>query len=181
MKVKKTNIDGLLIIDPSVFEDERGYFFESYNENTFITAGIKTRFVQDNQSRSSYGVIRGLHMQVAPYAQAKLIRVLEGTIIDVAVDVRKGSPTFGKWFSLEISAENRLQVLIPKGFCHGFSVISETATVFYKCDEFYHPESETGIRYNDPGLNINWQIPSNMIKVSDKDNTLPLLNEQFNT
>lgn len=179
MNIKTTEIEGLLIVEPSVFEDHRGYFFESYNENRFFDAGIRNRFVQDNQSKSSYGVIRGLHMQEEPYSQAKLIRVFEGAIFDVAVDLRPGSSTFGKWFGLEISGMNRLQMLVPKGCFHGFSVLSETATVFYKCDEFYHKESETGIRYNDPDLKIDWHLPLNKINVSEKDRILPFLSERM--
>ena len=177
MNIKKTNIDGLVIIEPRVFGDARGYFFESYNEADFHAAGINTRFVQDNQSKSSYGVLRGLHLQRLPYAQAKLIRVLQGTIFDVAVDVRKKSPTYGEWFGIELSAENNLQLLIPKGFAHGFSVLSETAVVFYKCDALYHPESESGIIYNDPALAIDWKLPSDKILVSEKDSRLGTLND----
>jgi dTDP-4-dehydrorhamnose 3,5-epimerase len=177
MNTRTSNIDGLLIIEPKVFEDERGYFYESYNEKSFQNSGITQRFVQDNQSKSSYGVVRGLHMQTAPHAQTKLIRVLEGTIYDVAVDVRPGSPTFGMWFGLEISAENRIQLLIPKGCCHGFSVLSSTATVLYKCDDFYFPETETGIRFNDPELQIDWKIPHDKIVVSEKDKLLPLFRD----
>lgn len=175
MKIRKTDIEGLIIIEPSVFEDKRGYFYESYNETSYHAAGITNRFVQDNQSKSSYGVIRGLHMQVEPYAQAKLIRVIEGSVFDVALDVRKGSPTYGKWFGLELSAENKLQMLVPKGCCHGFSVVSETATVFYKCDEFYKPGSEAGINFDDPDLAIDWRIPAEKAIVSEKDLALPFL------
>ncbi len=177
MKITQTNIHGLLIIEPSVFEDKRGYFFESYNEQNFSDAGIEYRFIQDNQSMSSYGVIRGLHMQKPPHSQAKLIRVIGGSVFDVAVDIRKGSATFGEWFGMELSAENRLQMLVPKGCCHGFSVLTETATVFYKCDDFYHPETETGIRYNDPDLAIDWKIPVDKINVSEKDLKLPFLKD----
>jgi len=177
MRISKSNIEGLLIIEPAVFQDKRGYFFESYNEKVFHYEGIKHPFVQDNQSKSSYGTIRGLHMQKAPYEQTKLIRVLDGKILDVAVDLRKNSPTYKQWYSLEISEENKLQLLIPKGFCHGFSVLSESATVFYKCDELYNPESEAGIRYNDHDLNIDWKVPAKDILVSDKDSSLPSLSE----
>jgi len=177
MEVQKTDIDGLLVIRPKVFEDSRGYFFESYNEKLFREAGVDTRFVQDNQSRSSYGVIRGLHMQKEPHAQAKLLRVLEGAIYDVAVDMRQGSPTFGKWYGLEITSANHIQLLIPAGFCHGFSVVSEKATVLYKCDALYHPESEAGIRYNDPELGIDWKIPADQVSVSEKDSKLPYLKD----
>ncbi|WP_315816865.1 dTDP-4-dehydrorhamnose 3,5-epimerase [Paraflavitalea speifideaquila] len=140
----ETGFSGLFVFEPVVFEDSRGYFYESYNEHTYLKQGISTRFVQDNQSSSSYGVIRGLHYQLAPYAQTKLVRVLKGLIIDVAVDIRKGSPTFGKVYALELSAENRKQLYIPAGFAHGFSVLSETAEVLYKCDAFYNKENEGG-------------------------------------
>jgi len=171
-----TTIPGLIIIDPLVFEDSRGYFFESYNARLFAENHIAAEFVQDNQSRSSYGVIRGLHYQLPPYAQSKLIRVFIGAIMDVVVDLRTGSPTFGESFSLELSAENRKQLFIPKGFAHGFSVLSETAEVMYKCDEYYYKESESGIRYDDPQLAIDWQIPADKAVVSDKDKMLPLFN-----
>lgn len=177
MKVIETSLEGVLVLEPTVFEDKRGYFFESYNETKYNDAGIMNRWVQDNQSKSGYGVIRGLHMQNDPFAQAKLIRVLEGSIFDVAVDMRKDSPTFGKWYGHEISAENRIQLLIPRGFCHGFSVTSETATVLYKCDEVYHPEAESGIRFDDPDLNIDWKIPAEAVSVSDKDKKLPFLKD----
>lgn len=180
MQTRTNEIEGLIVIEPRVFEDPRGYFFESYNEEAYQKAGITSHFVQDNQSSSAYGVVRGLHMQKAPHAQAKLVRVLKGAIYDVAVDVRPDSPTFGRWYGLEISAENRLQLFIPHGFCHGFSVISEQATVLYKCDAFYHPGSEAGIIYNDPQLAIDWKIPADKIIVSDKDAKLPLLNDLKN-
>jgi dTDP-4-dehydrorhamnose 3,5-epimerase len=169
MPLIKTDFPGLLIFEPKVFEDDRGYFFESYNERVFTTEAIEIKFVQDNQAKSSYGVIRGLHYQLNPYAQTKLIRVLSGTILDVAVDIRKGSPTYGKVFTLELSAESKKQLLIPKGFAHGYSVLSETAEVFYKCNEFYHKECEGGIMYNDATLNINWQIPADKAIISEKD------------
>lgn len=170
-----TDFPGLLVFEPKIFEDSRGYFFESYNENTFAANGVTIKFVQDNQAQSSYGVIRGLHYQLGPYAQTKLIRVLSGSIIDVAVDIRKSSPTYGKAFALELSAANKKQLLIPKGFAHGYSVISETAEVFYKCDEFYHKESEGGIMYNDAALNIDWQIPAEKATISEKDMNHPNL------
>jgi dTDP-4-dehydrorhamnose 3,5-epimerase len=173
MPFLKTEIADLMIFEPRVFEDSRGYFFEAYNEETFRQHGMEMKFVQDNQSRSSYGVIRGLHYQLAPFAQAKLIRVLEGRILDVALDIRKGSPTFGHHFSLELSAENRKQLLVPEGFAHGFSVLSETATVLYKCNRFYHKESEGGILHNDPSLRIDWKIEKGKEIVSDKDAQLP--------
>ncbi len=175
MNIIKTEIPGLVVIEPKVFEDNRGYFFESYHEEKLSQHGIKTRFVQDNQSKSLYGVIRGLHFQAEPYAQTKLIRVLEGKIYDVAVDVRKGSPTFGKWFGIELSGENKKQFYVPKGFAHGFSVMSETAVILYKCDNLYNPASEGGILYNDPDLGIDWKVEPAKAVLSDKDKVLPLL------
>ena len=169
MKVIETGFADLLLIEPKIFGDSRGYFFESYNEKIFAENGIEIKFVQDNQSMSSYGVIRGLHFQKDPHAQTKLIRVLSGSILDVAVDLRKGSHTYGKHFSVELSAENKRQLLVPKGFAHGFSVLSETADVLYKCDVFYNKASEAGILYNDPSLNIDWRIPTGKAIVSDKD------------
>ena len=169
MPFEKTEFPDLLIFKPKVFADSRGYFFESYNENTCTAEGVNIKFVQDNQASSQYGVIRGLHYQLAPYAQTKFIRVLSGKILDVVVDLRKGSPSFGKSFSLELSAENHLQLLVPKGFAHGYSVLSETAEVFYKCDEFYNKENEAGLLFNDPTLNIDWQIPSGKEMISEKD------------
>jgi len=177
MAFYKTQFPGLLVFEPSVFEDNRGYFFESYNERTFAKENIDLRFVQDNQSSSSYGVVRGLHYQLNPHAQTKLVRVLRGNILDVAVDIRENSPTFAKAFSIELSAENKKQLLIPPGFAHGFSVLSERAEVFYKCDSFYNKESETGIRYNDPLLSIDWKVPADKVIVSEKDEQLPLLAE----
>ncbi|HEX8315635.1 MAG TPA: dTDP-4-dehydrorhamnose 3,5-epimerase [Flavisolibacter sp.] len=171
----KTPIPDLLVFEPKVFEDNRGYFFEAYNEQVFLKEGLHLKFVQDNQSRSSYGVIRGLHYQLNPYQQTKLVRVLEGAIIDVAVDIRKGSPTFGRAFTIELSATNKKQLLVPPGFAHGFSVISETAIVFYKCDQFYNKEAEGGIIYSDPALNIDWQLPFEKVLVSEKDQQLPAL------
>ena len=176
----KTDFPGLMVFEPKVFEDSRGYFFESYNENTFSAEGVAIKFVQDNQAQSSYGVIRGLHYQLNPHAQTKLIRVLSGAIVDVAVDIRKGSPTYGKVFELELSAANKKQLLIPQGFAHGYSVISPTAEVFYKCDEFYHKEIEGGIMYNDAALNINWQIPAHKAIISEKDLKHPSLHNCVN-
>ena len=171
----KTQFPGLIVFEPKVFEDNRGYFFESYNQNLFSKEGIKINFIQDNQARSSFGVVRGLHFQRPPFAQTKLIRVLSGVIIDVAADIRKNSPTYGRAYSILLSAENKKQLLIPKGFAHGYSVISETAEVFYKCDEFYHKESEGGISWDDPTLKINWQIPIDKMIVSEKDKQHDLL------
>lgn len=180
MPFTKTHIPNLLIYEPRVFEDARGYFFESYNANTFSADGVDIKFVQDNQARSCYGVIRGLHYQLAPYAQTKLVRVLSGAIIDVAVDIRKGSPTFGQSFAIELSAENKKQLLVPKGFAHGYSVISETAEVMYKCDEFYNKQSEGGIIYNDLKLKIDWKIPAAKALISEKDVILPGIDDCVN-
>jgi dTDP-4-dehydrorhamnose 3,5-epimerase len=174
------NIPGLVIVEPAVFEDSRGYFFEAYNETVFKQNGITCNFVQDNQSKSEYGVVRGLHYQMNPFAQAKLVRVLAGSIIDVAVDIRRNSPTYGQSFSLELSAENKKQLFIPAGFAHGFSVISETAIVLYKCDQFYNKQSEGGVRFDDPEFNINWQIDLNKAIVSEKDKALPAFSEAKN-
>jgi dTDP-4-dehydrorhamnose 3,5-epimerase len=175
MKVITTPINDLFVLEPRVFEDPRGYFFEGYNKQKFEKENIQLDFIQDNQSKSSYGVVRGLHFQRDPKAQTKLVRALEGVIFDVAVDCRKGSPTYGKWFGIELSAENKKQLLIPKGFAHGFSVLSPTAIVFYKCDEFYAPEYDGGIAYNDPVLNIDWKIPTDKAILSEKDLKQPLL------
>ena len=175
MPFVKTPIRDLLVFEPRVFEDSRGYFFEAYNEQAFAAEGVTIKFVQDNQSKSSFGVIRGLHYQLFPYAQTKLVRVLEGKIFDVAVDIRKGSPTFGQSFSIELSAENKKQLLVPQGFAHGFSVLSQSAVVLYKCDQFYNKESEGGIRYDDPELRIDWQVPAEKVMVSEKDLVLPTL------
>jgi dTDP-4-dehydrorhamnose 3,5-epimerase len=170
----QTPIQDLLVFEPKVIEDSRGYFFESFNLKNFLAEGIEINFVQDNQSLSLYGVIRGLHYQLQPHPQVKLIRVLAGKILDVAVDIRKGSPTFGKSFSIELSAENKKQLFIPAGFAHGFSVLSERAEVLYKCDSFYNRESEAGILHNDPSLGIDWRIPAGKQIVSEKDSKLPL-------
>lgn len=177
MTIQTTPIDDLLIVHPKVFEDKRGYFFESYNQDEFNKNGIHYHWMQDNQSKSTYGVIRGLHFQLPPHAQAKLVRVLNGKILDVAVDIRQKSPSFGKWFGVEISSENKFQLLIPEGFAHGFSVLSETAIVLYKCNQLYDPELEKGIHYNDPALKIDWKIPATQTIVSPKDQDLPNLNK----
>jgi len=173
MNIIETGIDDLVILEPQVFEDPRGYFFESYNYEKLKNKGIDLVFVQDNQSKSSRGVIRGLHYQLNPHAQTKLVRVLQGSIFDVAVDIRKNSPTFGKWFGLELSDENKKQLLVPKGFAHGFSVLSATATVLYKCDVLWNKASERGIIFNDPSLNIKWGLNDSEVLVSDKDLLLP--------
>jgi len=177
MEIIKTDIEGLLIIKPKIFEDNRGYFFESFNKQTFEDNGLNYNFIQDNESKSSYGVIRGLHYQLAPYAQTKLVRVLKGKVLDVAVDLRKGSPTFGKWHAVELSEDNKQQFLIPQGFAHGFSVLSETAIFAYKCDNLYNKDSERGINFNDKSLNIDWEIPSEKAIVSAKDKVLPCIND----
>lgn len=176
----KTDFPGLQVFAPAIFEDKRGYFFESYNQKLFSDEGIEINFVQDNQASSSFGVIRGLHYQLEPYAQTKLIRVLSGNILDAVVDIRKNSPAYGKAFTIELSAQNKKQLLIPKGFAHGYSVISETAEVFYKCDVFYHKESEGGIAWNEPSLHINWQVPPQSVRVSEKDSNYPFLENSRN-
>ncbi len=177
MEIKETDIPGILIIKPKIFEDPRGYFFESYNKNKLNNALGDLEFVQDNQSLSGFGTIRGLHYQLAPYAQAKLIRVLQGKIYDIAVDIRQNSPTFGKHFGIELSDENKTQLFIPHGFAHGFSVLSKEAIVFYKTDQYYHKESERGIKYNDPELNIDWKINLSESILSSKDKVLPSFKE----
>lgn len=173
MNLEKTFIKDLVLISPLVFEDERGYFFEAYNKSKFRDLGISIDFVQDNQSFSKKGTLRGLHYQNPPFAQTKLVRVLEGEIIDVAVDLRKDSPTLGKHFSILLSSKNKKELLVPRGFAHGFSVISETAVVQYKCDEYYNRQSEGGIRYDDSSLNIDWGMDLKEAIVSDKDLILP--------
>ena len=172
MNFIKTSLEGVVIVEPRLFKDDRGYFFESYNEREFIANGITNRFVQDNQSKSSYGVVRGLHCQLGEYAQAKLVRVLEGTVLDVAVDFRKDSPTFLNHVAVELSAQNNRQLFIPRGFLHGFSVLSKTAVFAYKCDNLYCKESEFGIRFDDPTIGVDWQVPADKILVSDKDRQL---------
>jgi len=162
MPFSLTPISGVLIFEPVVFPDDRGFFYESYNQRLFQENGIPNNFVQDNQSFSGHGVIRGLHYQRPPFAQSKLVRVLQGSILDAVVDLRAGSPTFGKTFCIEISEENKKQIFIPKGFAHGFSVLSKTTVLSYKCDAFYNKQSEAGIRYNDTCLKIDWQIPASL-------------------
>ncbi len=177
MEIFRPYIEGLAVIKPKVFEDSRGYFFESFNGRDFESAVGKVNFVQDNESKSSYGVVRGLHFQKPPFSQAKLIRVLEGRIEDVAVDLRKGSPTFGKYFKVELSSDNKLQFFIPKGFAHGFAVLSEKAVCAYKCDEYYSPEHEGSIRWNDPVINIDWGVPADKVIISMKDMAAPFFSE----
>jgi dTDP-4-dehydrorhamnose 3,5-epimerase len=180
MPFTETSLPGVIIFEPSVFPDGRGFFFESYNRRLFQLNKITNDFVQDNQSYSVYGVIRGLHYQREPYAQAKLIRVLQGRILDVVVDLRSGSSTFGKSYSIELSAENKKQIFVPRGFAHGFSVLSESAEISYKCDQFYNKQSESGIRYNDSRLKIDWQIPAGKELISEKDAILPEFNPSLN-
>lgn len=178
MNVIKTDIEGVLIIEPQVFGDERGFFFESFNAERFLAqTGVEVTFVQDNESRSKRGVLRGLHFQRAPHAQAKLVRVVRGRVLDVAVDIRPESPTFGKYVATELSGDNHRQMFIPKGFAHGY-VVLENDTVFqYKCDEFYRPESEDGIAWNDPQIGIDWGVPESELILSEKDKNRPLLSE----
>jgi dTDP-4-dehydrorhamnose 3,5-epimerase len=173
MTIEKTAIKDLVIINPTIFNDERGYFFEAYNQAKFQEEGINYNFIQDNQSFSTKGVIRGLHLQINAFAQAKLVRVLQGEILDVAVDLRKNSPTYGQHFSVVLSAENKKQLMVPHGFAHGFSVLSDTASVLYKVDQVYHKDSERGIRYDDATLNIDWQVEASEVIVSEKDLVLP--------
>jgi dTDP-4-dehydrorhamnose 3,5-epimerase len=177
MTVQKTDFKDLLVLDPRVFEDDRGYFMESYNRRSFAEVGIRIDFVQDNQSRSSTGVLRGLHFQRPPYAQTKLVRALSGEILDVVVDLRRGQPTFGKHFSIRLSSDNRRQLLVPKGFAHGFLVLSAEAEVLYKCDEYYNKDADGGIRFDDPDLEIDWILSPGKFVLSDKDRMLPFLKE----
>lgn len=177
MKVIDTEIEGLVILEPQVFGDDRGYFFESFSLKRFEEKVSKTVFVQDNESKSKYGVLRGLHYQLPPYTQAKLVRVVKGRVLDVAVDIRKGSPTFGKHVAVELSEENKLQFFLPKGFAHGFAVLSEEAVFQYKCDEYYAPDHEGAIRYDDPELGIDWKLPVEDIILSEKDKKHPRLQD----
>ena len=177
MNISKTAIEGVFIIEPQVFEDERGYFFESYNQAKMEEAGLHYNFIQDNQSKSCYGTVRGIHFQKGEFAQAKLVRVLEGTVLDVAVDLRKNSPTFGKYVAVELSAENKKQLMIPRGFGHGFSVLSKTAVFAYKCDNVYNKASEGGIRFDDPEIGVDWKINPKEAILSEKDKNAPLLKE----
>lgn len=173
MKVTKTPFEGLLIIEPRIFEDRRGYFFESYNKKGLQDAGINIEFVQDNQSRSQKGILRGLHFQSPPFAQTKLVAILSGMIQDVVVDLRRDQPTFGKHFSFDLSSDSKAQLLVPKGFAHGFLVLSEYADVLYKCDDYYHPEAECGVIYNDTALGIDWKSSEAEIILSKKDQQNP--------
>jgi len=179
MKIKETPLKDCYIIEPTIFEDDRGYFFEKFNEKKFEElTGMNGHFVQDNISKSSYGVLRGLHLQKGEHAQAKLVSCLEGKVFDVAVDLRKDSATFGKWFGVELTPENKLQLYVPRGFGHGFSVLSETAVFSYKCDNFYNKDSEGSVIWNDPDLNIDWKLPNGAIILSEKDKILPKFSEQ---
>jgi dTDP-4-dehydrorhamnose 3,5-epimerase len=180
MPFLETGFKGLKVFEPKILRDARGYFFESFNKKTFEDAGIDVEFVQDNESKSQRGVLRGLHYQLNPMAQAKLVSVVQGEVLDVVVDIRKGSPTFGKYYSLLLTAEKRNQLFIPRGFAHGFSVISETCIFQYKCDNYYSKESEGGISYKDAALNIDWGIDLNEAVVSEKDQNLPLLKNCLN-
>lgn len=177
MEIIKTDIEGVVIIEPRIFKDSRGYFFESFSNKEFEEKIGKTTFVQDNESFSSYGVIRGLHFQKPPFTQAKLVRVIQGKVLDVAVDLRKESPTYGKHVAVELTGENHRQLFIPRGFAHGFSVLSEQVLFQYKCDNYYSPQSEGGILWNDPELKIDWKIPTDMIILSEKDTKHPLLKD----
>ena len=172
MEIIETGFKDLLILKPRIFSDSRGYFYESYNRQVLHATGISYDFVQDNQSESAYGVIRGLHYQLNPYAQAKLVRVLQGTVYDVAVDLRVGSPNYGEYYGIELSSKNKLQLMIPKGFAHGFSVLSGKALVLYKTDHYYSKDAERGIRFNDRKLNIDWKVAPSELIVSDRDQSL---------
>ena len=180
MEVIKTNIEGVIIVEPRIFKDGRGYFFESFSQREFEEKVCKTTFVQDNESKSSYGVLRGLHFQKPPFAQSKLVRVIKGAVLDVAVDIRKDSPTFGQYVSVELTGENHRQFFIPRGFAHGFSVLSEEVIFQYKCDNFYSPQSEGAIAWNDPDLNIDWRIPAEKVVLSEKDSKHPRLKDWQN-
>ncbi len=175
MNVIKTDIEGVVIIEPRIFGDSRGYFYESWSEKDFNEQVREVRFVQDNQSKSSYGVLRGLHFQKGEHSQSKLVRVVKGRVLDVAVDIRKGSPTFGQHVAVELTEDNHRQFFIPRGFAHGFSVLSEEAIFQYKCDNLYCPESEGAIAWNDPALGIDWKVPADKVQLSEKDSKHPTL------
>ena len=177
MKVIKTEIEGCVVIEPRVFADARGYFFESFSQRDFEAAVGPVHFVQDNESKSVYGVVRGLHFQKPPYAQSKLVRVVQGSVLDVAVDIRVGSPSYGKVVGVELSGENHRQFFLPKGMAHGFAVLSETAVFQYKCDEFYAPQSEGALAWNDPQLAIDWRVPADKVILSAKDSNHPLFKD----
>ena len=177
MNIIQTSIPGVVIIEPRLFKDDRGYFFESFSERDFNTQVREVKFVQDNESMSSYGVMRGLHFQRPPYTQSKLVRCVKGTVLDVAVDIRKGSPTYGQHVAVELTEENHRQFFVPRGFAHGFAVLSETAIFQYKCDNFYHPEADGGISILDDSLGIDWRIPTDHAILSEKDTKHPLLKD----
>lgn len=177
MEIIKTKLDGVVIIEPKIFRDSRGYFFESFSQREFEEKVCKINFVQDNESMSSYGVMRGLHFQRPPFTQAKLVRCVKGAVLDVAVDIRKDSPTYGQHVAVELTEDNHYQMFIPHGFAHGFSVLSETAIFQYKCDQFYHPESDAGISILDKSLGIDWRIPTGKAILSDKDTRHPLFKD----
>ncbi|MBR7103786.1 MAG: dTDP-4-dehydrorhamnose 3,5-epimerase [Lentisphaeria bacterium] len=177
MNITATDIPDIKIIEPTVFGDARGYFFESWNEKAFEEQGICCRWRQDNESKSRFGVLRGLHYQAAPYAQAKLVRVISGAVLDVAVDIRKGSPTFGQHVAIELSGENKRQLFIPRGFAHGFAVLSQEVIFAYKCDNIYMPSHERGIAFDDPALGIDWKVGTDQFILSPKDTKNPLFNE----
>lgn len=178
MEVIKTDIDGVLIIEPKVWGDDRGYFFESFNAREFVDkTGLNITFVQDNESKSRYGVLRGLHFQLPPYTQSKLVRCVKGCVLDIAVDIRKGSPTYGKWVSCELTEDNHRQFFVPKGMAHGFCVLSEEAVFQYKCDDFYHPEAEGGIAWDDPDIAVQWPLLSEDISLSERDKHHPSFKE----
>lgn len=177
MEIEETGFEGLLIVKPQVFKDARGFFFETYNEKRYKDAGIDYNFVQDNISSSQRGVVRGLHFQRPPYTQAKLVQVIEGSVLDVVVDLRHDQPTFGKWYAVELTGENHWQFMIPRGFAHGFSVLSEKAVFTYKCDNLYNPQSEGGVRFDDPTLNIDWRIDLKEALTSEKDTRHPYFKE----
>ena len=178
MKVIKTDIEGLLVVEPRVFADERGYFFESFSTRRFADlTGLDVQFVQDNESRSGRGVLRGLHFQKEPHAQAKLVRVVKGRAVDVAVDIRPESPTFGRHVAVELSGDNHRQLFIPKGFAHGYVALEEDTVFQYKCDDYYHPEVEGGVAWNDPAIGIEWPLPESELTLSDRDQKWPNLND----
>lgn len=180
MEVIKTEIEGVVIIEPRIFHDDRGYFYESFSQREFEEKVCKTVFVQDNQSKSSYGVLRGLHFQKAPYSQSKLVRCIKGKVLDVAVDIRKGSPTFGKYVAVELSEDNHRQFFVPRGFAHGFAVLSDEAVFQYKCDNYYNKESEGSIAWNDESLSIDWKIDMDKVVLSEKDkNSKPLAQADY--
>ena len=177
MEIKQTAIPGVVLIEPRLFKDDRGYFFESFSQRDFNAQVREVRFVQDNESKSSYGVLRGLHFQKPPHAQSKLVRVIQGAVLDVAVDIRQGSPTFGRHVAVELTEENHLQFFIPRGFAHGFSVLSDEVIFQYKCDNFYAPQNEGALAWDDPDLGIDWKIPADRVILSEKDKHHPRLKD----